>query len=183
MGTTNIAQSSSTSSIRLQEQASTPSTPPTGFANLFVDQTPSLKLVNDAGAVASMGSVNMWTGNTNTLVVLSASTNDIYTGLTLSISPASGKVMLLVFYTTSSGWDNSLQLRQQIGYKVNTGSIVYISQNATTSATSVNNGTMLIVEVGLTAGVLNTIAMYAKNKYTTSANLQFIRVLAIEMAN
>lgn len=36
----NIESSSGIRSIRLEEQASTPSTPPSGFANVFVDGTP-----------------------------------------------------------------------------------------------------------------------------------------------
>ena len=38
----NIDSATGIRSIRLEEQASTPSTPPSGFANVFVDGTPSL---------------------------------------------------------------------------------------------------------------------------------------------
>ena len=127
--------------------------------------------------------VNVYSGNTNTNVTLAASTNDILAGLTLTFTPVQDKVMLLIFYASSYGWEVSSSQYNQVGYKVNSGAITYIAQDATGAAANTNNGTLVTAEVTVTAGSSNTITMYMKNTDASSRTMQFMRVVAIEMAN
>jgi hypothetical protein len=127
--------------------------------------------------------VNVYSGNTNTDVTLAASTNDILAGLTLTFTPVQDKVMLLIFYASTYGWQVSTSTNNQVGYKVGSGAITYIAQDATGAAANTNNGTLVTAEVTVTAGSSNTITMYMKNTYASSTTMQFMRVVAIEMAN
>ena len=127
--------------------------------------------------------VNVYSGNTNTDVTLAASTNDILAGLTLTFTPVQDKVMLLIFYASTLGWVVSSATNNNVGYKVNSGAITYISQDANTSAAATNNGTLVTAEVTVTAGASNTITMYMKNTNASSGTMNFMRVVAIEMAN
>lgn len=127
--------------------------------------------------------VNVYSGNTNTDVTLTASTNDILAGLTLTFTPVQDKVMLLIFYVSSYGWAVSSSQYNQVGYKVNSGAITYIAQDANSSGASTNNGTLVTAEATVTAGASNTITMYMKNTYTFNTTMHAMRVVAIEMAN
>ena len=127
--------------------------------------------------------VNVYSGNTNTNVTLAASTNDILAGLTLTFTPVQDKVMLLIFYASSLGWVVSSTTNNNVGYKVGSGAITYIAQDAVSSASNANEGTLVTTEATVVAGSSNTITMYMKNTYTTSRDLFFMRVVAIEMAN
>lgn len=126
--------------------------------------------------------VNVYSGNTNTDVTLTASTNDILAGLTLTFTPVQDKVMLLIFYVSSYGWLVSSSQYNQVGYKVNSGAITYIAQDATSSA-SINHGSLVTEQATVTAGASNTITMYMKNTLTTNTTMHAMRVVAIEMAN
>ena len=127
--------------------------------------------------------VNVYSGNTNTNVTLTASTNDILAGLTLTFTPIQDKVMLLIFYASTYGWVVSSSSANQVGFKVGSGAITYIAQDATTSALSTNNGTLVTTEATVVAGSSNTITMYMKNTDASSRTMHFMRVVAIEMAN
>jgi len=127
--------------------------------------------------------VNIYSGNTNTNVTLTASTNDILAGLTLTFTPVQDKVMLLIFYASTYGWLVSSSQNNQVGYKVGSGAITYIAQDACIGSTSTNNGTLLTTEVAVVAGSSNTITMYMKNTDVSSGTMFFMRVVAIEMAN
>ena len=121
--------------------------------------------------------VNIYTGSANTNVTLTASTNDILAGVTLTFTPVQGKVALLVFTDFSTGWTQATGTNVTVGYKVNTGAITYFTQD-NASYTHVNTGT-----VSATAGSSNTITMYLKNGDTASQTFYNMRVVAIEMAN
>ena len=127
--------------------------------------------------------VNVYSGNTNTNVTLAASTNDILAGLTLTFTPVQDKVMLLIFYASSYGWVVSSSQYNQVGYKVGSGAITYIAQDALASALNTNNGTLVTAEATVVAGSSNTITMYMKNTDASSRTMHFMRVVAIEMAN
>lgn len=123
--------------------------------------------------------INLWTANTDTGVTLSATTNDILTGLTLTLTPIKSKVMLIIHTRAQEGWVSTGVV--DLGYKVGTGAITYISQR-TVNATEEIWGSVLFVAVTVTPAVSNTITFYAKNT-STATTLFFQRVLAIEMAN
>ena len=123
--------------------------------------------------------VNVYTGNTNTGVTLTASTNDILAGVTLTFTPTQDKVLLLIYYVANSGWISTSEV--DVGYKVNTGSIVYISQK-TTDTTAKTFG-LVFATPSVTAGSSNTITLYAKNTTGGSLQLHAMRAVAIEMAN
>ena len=122
-------------------------------------------------------SVNVYSGNTNTNVTLTASTNDILAGLTLTFTPLQDKVMLLIFVQNDNyGWTVSSSQYVNVGYKVGSGAITYIAQD--TAATG-----QYTAEATVVAGSSNTITMYMKNTLASSATLYWMRVVAIEMAN
>ena len=127
--------------------------------------------------------VNVYSGNTNTNVTLTASTNDILAGLTLTFTPVQDKVMLLIFYVSEYGWLVSSSQFNQVGYKVNSGAITYIAQDTSGSGTWTNYGTLVTAEATVTAGASNTITMYMKNTDTVNGTMHAMRVVAIEMAN
>ena len=127
--------------------------------------------------------VNIYSGNTNTNVTVSASTNDVLAGLVLTFTPTQDKVLLMVMYASTYGWDQSTSLYNQVGYKVGSGAITYIQQDVSNSSDSGNSGSTVFAEVAVTAGVSNTITMYIKNTATASTTMGYMRVIAIEMAN
>ena len=124
--------------------------------------------------------VNIYTGNTNTSVTLTAATNDILAGITLTFTPTQDKVLLLVYYMANTGWVSTSEL--DVGYKVNSGSITYISQTTIRTADLDTFGVVFATPT-VTAGSSNTITMYAKNTGAGSNTLYAMRVVAIEMAN
>ena len=128
-------------------------------------------------------STNVYSGNTNTNVTLAASTNDILAGLTLTFTPVQDKVMLLIFYISSTGSVAGVSTANQVGYKVGSGAITYILQDSCISELQTNNGTLIFTDVTVTAGSSNTITMYMKNTNASSTTMHAMRVVAIEMAN
>ena len=127
--------------------------------------------------------VNVYSGNTNTDVTLTASTNDILAGLTLTFTPVQDKVMLLIFYASTAGWGVSSSQYNQVGYKVNSGAITYIAQDVQVSAASTNGAGVIFAEATVTADSSNTITMYMKNTNASNGTMNWMRVIAIEMAN
>ena len=127
--------------------------------------------------------VNVYSGNTNTDVTLAASTNDILAGLTLTFTPVQDKVMLLIYYASQAAWSVALSQYNQVGYKVGSGAITYIAQDAGVNALGNNLGSLVTAEATVVAGSSNTITMYMKNTNTVSNTMYFMRVIAIEMAN
>ena len=127
--------------------------------------------------------VNVYSGNTNTDVTLAASTNDILAGLTLTFTPVQDKVMLLIYYASTYAWTVSSSQYNQVGYKVNSGAITYIAQDAGVNLLGNNLGSLVTAEATVVAGSSNTITMYMKNTNTVSNTMYFMRVIAIEMAN
>ena len=127
--------------------------------------------------------VNVYSGNTNTDVTLTASTNDILAGLTLTFTPVQDKVMLLISYASTFGWVQSTSTNNQVGYKVNSGAITYIAQDVQASAASTNGAGVIFAEATVTANSSNTITMYMKNTNASNGTMNWMRVIAIEMAN
>ena len=127
--------------------------------------------------------VNIYSGNTNTDVTLTASTNDILAGLTLTFTPVQDKVMLLIYYSSTYGWTVSTSTNNQVGYKVNSGAITYIAQDVQVSAASTNGAGVIFAEATVTANSSNTITMYMKNTNASNGTMNWMRVIAIEMAN
>ena len=54
MASVNIAASDNITGIRLKEQASSPTTPPSGYAQLYVNTTPAVQFEDDAGTVRTL---------------------------------------------------------------------------------------------------------------------------------
>ena len=54
MASVNIASSDNITGIRLKEQSSSPTTPPAGFAQLYVNTTPAVQFEDDAGTVRTL---------------------------------------------------------------------------------------------------------------------------------
>ena len=127
--------------------------------------------------------VNIYTGNTNTNVTVTASTNDVLAGLVLTFTPTQDKVLLMVMYSSTYAWEQSLTGYHQVGYKVGSGAITYIQQDTSLARGSANDNCTVFAEVTVTAGASNTITMYNKNTYTSNSTMGYMRVVAIEMAN
>ena len=121
-------------------------------------------------------SVNIYTANTNTDVNLTASTNDILTGLTLTFTPVQDKVLLFIIYFAGSFWNQSTGGNINVGYKLNSGAITYIAQD------SWNTG-VLVITLSVTPLSSNTITMYARNTSAGLETMNLVRLVAIEMAN
>lgn len=128
--------------------------------------------------------VNIYSANTNSSVTLSASTNDINIGLSITFTPIGTKVLLIVYYGAERGWDQAAIEQNQttnLAYKLNTGAITYIVQDVYGAYHA--NG-VLYVDLTVNAGVSNTITMYAKNTNATTAyNIHNGRLIVIEKAN
>ena len=128
-------------------------------------------------------SVNIFTANTNSTVTLSASTNDINIGLSITFTPIGTKVLLIVYYSAERGWDQAAIIADQktnLAYKLNTGAITYIAQDV--FGVYEANG-VLYVDLTVNAGVSNTITMYAKNTRGGPDNFYNGRLIVIEKAN
>ena len=126
-------------------------------------------------------SVNIYTGNTNTAVTLTATTNDILAGVTLTFTPIQDKVLLLIYYMANEGWLSTGDV--DVAYKVGTGAITYISQRTIRTAAGLDTFGVVFATPTVTAGSSNTITMYVKNTGASSRTLYAMRVVAIEMAN
>jgi len=131
--------------------------------------------------------VNVWTSHTNTNVTLTQNTNDIALGWTITFTPSGSKVFMFLEFASVYSYVSGVSTRHQAGYKVNSGSIVYIDQDTgTADGTWQNdNGSLLIVpSITVNAGVSNTITFYAKTG-ATGASYDFWhgRVVVMEQAN
>ena len=125
-------------------------------------------------------SVNIFTANTNSTVTLSASTNDINIGLSITFTPIGTKVLMIVYYGADRGWDaldTGLNQTINLAYKLNTGAITYISQD------TFGYNSVIYVNLTVNAGVSNTITMYAKNIRAGADNFYNGRLIVIEKAN
>ena len=120
--------------------------------------------------------VNIYTANSNTDVTLSASTNDILAGLTLTFTPVQDKVALIIVHFSGAAWNQASGQYINMGYKVNSGAITYIPQDGW------NTGVHLIT-VSVTPLSSNTITMYVRNAQAYADTFNSVRVMAIEMAN
>ena len=125
----------------------------------------------------SMG-VNIYMQNTNTAVTLTNNTNDINTGLSITFTPNSTKVMMLFHaFGYPEGWNGTDYIN--FAYKVGTGAITYFTQEQA-------NGLSVVYQevTGLTAGTSVTIAFYAKlTNLGLNRTMQGARVLIWEKAN
>lgn len=128
--------------------------------------------------------VNAWTANTNTNVTLTNNTADQLVGLSVTFTPSGSKVFFSYSYSSQYGYDGTIY--HQAGYKVNSGTITYIDQDAGTSHALTNNMTTLyVLNVTVTAGVSNTITMYMKTTGTYGAPTTYYwgRILVMEQGN
>ena len=129
---------------------------------------------------------NIWTANTNTNVNLSASTNDINLGWSITFTPSGDKVAMFLQFASVYTYVSGISTFHQAGYKVNSGSITYIDQDTGTTAGSFQNdgGSLLIVSnISVNVGVSNTITFYAKSGATQSQAFWHGRVMVMEQAN
>ena len=131
--------------------------------------------------------VNVWTSHTNTNVTLTQNTNDIALGWTITFTPSGSKVFMFLEFASVYSYISGVSTYHQAGYKVNSGSIVYIDQDTgTTGGTYQNDGGSLLIVPSITvnAGVSNTITFYAKAGATgASYNFWHGRVVVMEQAN
>ena len=125
---------------------------------------------------------NIYFQNTNTNVTLTFNTNDINTGLSITFTPNTTKVMMLFYaHGHSEGWSGAEGPNQiNFGYKIGTGPITYFTQKQAGSLSYV------VQEVtGLTAGTSVTISFFARNTWTElyTRTMSTARVLIWEKAN
>lgn len=128
--------------------------------------------------------VNAWTANTNTNVTLTNNTADQLVGLSVTFTPSGSKVFFTYSYSSQYGTDTGT-LYHQAGYKVNSGAITYIGEDAATSYAATNGMTTLyVLGVTVTAGVSNTITMYMKTgAIGSSTSYYWGRILVMEQGN
>ena len=128
--------------------------------------------------------VNAWTANTNTNVTLTNNTADQLVGLSVTFTPSGSKVFFTYSYSSEYGF-NTGSVYPQTGYKVNSGAITYIDQDAATASTSTNHmSTYHVLGVTVTAGVSNTITMYMKTgAIGSSTSYYWGRILVMEQGN
>ena len=131
--------------------------------------------------------VNIWMSQTNTNVSLTQNTNDIALGWTITFTPTGSKVFMFLQFASVYSYISGVSTYHQAGYKVNSGSIVYIDQDTGTAGGAHQNdsGQLLIVpSITVNAGVSNTITFYAKTGATGGTyNFWHGRVVVIEQAN
>ena len=122
--------------------------------------------------------IYMYMQNTNTAVTLTANTNDINTGLSITFTPNSTKVMMLFHaFGYENGWNGTNYIN--FAYKVGTGAITYFTQEQALDVSVVYQEI-----TGLTAGTSVTIAFYAKNTFaSTNRTMEAARVLIWEKTN
>ena len=128
--------------------------------------------------------VNAWTANTNTNVTLTNNTADQLVGLSVTFTPSGSKVFFTYSYSSVYGTETG-NVQQQAGYKVNSGAITYIGEDAATAHTGTNHmTTYYVLNVTVTAGVSNTITMYAKTgAIGSSTSYYWGRILVMEQGN
>jgi len=128
--------------------------------------------------------VNVWTANTNTKVTLTNNTADQLVGLSITFTPSGSKVFFTYSYSSQYGTETGT-LYHQAGYKVNSGAITYIGEDAATSGAGTNYMTTYhVLGVTVTAGVSNTITMYMKTgAIGNSTSYYWGRILVMEQAN
>ena len=128
--------------------------------------------------------VNAWTANTNTNVTLTNNTADQLVGLSVTFTPSGSKVFFSYSYSSYYGFETG-SVYPQTGYKVNSGSITYVDQDAATSGSGTNTMTTLyVLGVTVTAGVSNTITMYMKTGAIGSSTTYYWgRILVMEQGN
>lgn len=127
--------------------------------------------------------VNAWTANTNTNVTLTNNTADQLVGLSITFTPSGSKVFFTYSYSSQYGTETGT-LWHQAGYKVNSGAITYIGEDAATSAGINHMTTYYVLNVTVTAGVSNTITMYMKTgAIGSSSSYYWGRILVMEQGN
>lgn len=148
-----------------------------GFLNDAVNDLQFLYQRQDA-------KVNAWTANTNTNVTLTNNTADQLVGLSVTFTPSGSKVFFTYSYSSTYGFETG-SVYLQTGYKVNSGAITYIGEDAATAGSSTNGmTTYYVLNVTVTAGVSNTITMYMKTGAIGSSTSYFWgRILVMEQAN
>lgn len=120
MASVNIASSDNITGIRLKEQASSPTTPPAGFAQLYVNTTPAVQFEDDAGTVRTLSDTTH-THPTLTLTEQAAA----------PATPASGFAQLYVDTTPA------------LKFKNDGGTVVTLSDTTHTHAASaITSGTL-----------------------------------------
>ena len=120
MASVNIASSDNITGIRLKEQASSPTTPPSGFAQLYVNTTPAVQFEDDAGTVRTLSDTTH-THPTLTLTEQAAA----------PATPASGFAELYVDTTPA------------LKFKNDAGTVVTLSDTTHTHAASaITSGTL-----------------------------------------
>lgn len=128
--------------------------------------------------------VNAWAANTNTNVTLSNNTADQLVGLSITFTPSGSKVFFTYSYSSQYGTETG-NVQQQAGYKVNSGAITYIGEDAANTYASTNHMTTYhVLGVTVTAGVSNTITMYMKTgAIGSSTSYYWGRILVMEQGN
>ena len=128
--------------------------------------------------------VNAWTENTNTNVALTNNTADQLVGLSITFTPSGSKVFFTYSYSSQYGFQPG-GFHAQTGYKVNSGAITYIGEDAAYAFASFNYmTTYYVLDVTVTAGVSNTITMYMKTgAIGVSTSYYWGRILVMEQAN
>ena len=128
--------------------------------------------------------VNAWTANTNTNVTLTNNTADQLVGLSVTFTPSGSKVFFTYSYSSQSGYETGTPYHQA-GYKVNSGAITYIGEDAAISGAGSNYmTTYYVLNVTVTAGVSNTITMYMKTgAIGSSTSYYWGRILVMEQGN
>ena len=125
MATVNIASSDNITGIRLKEQASSPTTPPSGYAQLYVNTTPAVQFEDDAGTVRTLSDTTH-THPTLTLTEQAAA----------PATPASGFAELYVDTTPA------------LKFKNDGGTVVTLSDTTHTHAASaITSGTLDVARI------------------------------------
>ena len=107
MASVNIASSDNITGIRLKEQASSPTTPPSGYAQLYVNTTPAVQFEDDAGTVRTLsdtththaaaditsGTLDNARVNWASPSAIGATTASTLRGTTLALTNTSGTVL------------------------------------------------------------------------------------------
>ena len=130
--------------------------------------------------------IKIWVGNTNTAVTCSPNTNGIDLGWSVTFTPGTSKVAIHAFPRMVYTYLNSGSYYMQLGYKVNSGSIVYIDQKTatTTPINQMDNGQSLLVEsVTVNENESNTIAFYLRTGASGSEKFWSGRAMIFEAGN
>ena len=109
--------------------------------------------------------IKIWVANTNAAVTCAASTNDIDLSWSITFTPTTSKVAIHAYPKMVYTYLSAASYYMQLGYKVNSGSIVYIDQktSTTTPANQMDNGqSLLVASVTVNPNESNTIAFYVR---------------------